>query len=198
MTINYNNKTVLDLAQEVKNNEEVIEFLKKESKKFESRVKIFDPEAHLYKALNDNNLESLKFMFEKKNVKINHKFKDQKTALHLSIERNLFSFAEYLLKKNADVNTTDDQLTTPLHVAAEKSLPILRLLIAKGANVNARDHSKATPAHIAVKSSNLDTLKYLIQKANADVDSRDDEGWVNFQIEIKVLNLQEKYFIISF
>lgn len=111
-----------------------------------------------------------------------------------------------LLEAGCDVNATDDDLVTPLHVALHSdekssSLRCVRLLLDAGANPNARDSKGNTPLHYVVASSvysyiNKDNdeirnmpLFQLLIKAGADPSIKNNlghsvEDWIN-DIELR-------------
>ena len=61
--------------------------------------------------------------------------------------------AELLIAKGADVNTKDEEESTPLHYAASQGFAheeIAELLIDKGADVNAKNNKGITPLDVAI------------------------------------------------
>ncbi|XP_031623669.1 serine/threonine-protein phosphatase 6 regulatory ankyrin repeat subunit B-like [Contarinia nasturtii] len=68
---------------------------------------------------------------------------------------------ELLINHGADVNATDVNKLTPLHVAAEcGALDIVKLLISKRVDVNAENINKLTPLHFASQNVHIDGCKY--------------------------------------
>jgi ankyrin repeat protein len=82
---------------------------------------------------------------------------------------------ELLLKQKANVNVTDENANTPLHLAAEKGyLEIVELLLKSGANVKAKNTKSNTPLHVAAKNGHIDIVKLLIGRgATIDVVNKD-------------------------
>uniref|UniRef100_A0A7S4I826 Uncharacterized protein n=1 Tax=Vannella robusta TaxID=1487602 RepID=A0A7S4I826_9EUKA len=74
------------------------------------------------------------------------------------------------------VNITDDEGNTPLHLAAMQGyLDIAKFLIKKGALVNVSNKNNVTPLHSACKAGYLGVARYLIRKG-AVLDVKDDDG----------------------
>ncbi|KAG0173096.1 hypothetical protein DFQ28_001043 [Apophysomyces sp. BC1034] len=100
--------------------------------------------------------------------------KDGRTVLHRACADGEYKQVVLLLKKGANVNTTDNQSWTPLHEAAMHGhTAIVELLIAHGAVVNAHGSQGDTALHSACRVGHEDTAKVLIQ-AGADVYSTND------------------------
>jgi len=73
-------------------------------------------------------------------VKVDAKNQRGETALHLATRRNLLDCSRALLNAGCDVNITDNDAKTPLHVVT--SLEMVKLLLEYGANVNVYDFLK--------------------------------------------------------
>ena len=120
------------------------------------------------------------------------------TPLHLAVQAGYTRLVEHLLKNGANPNATarflalrppppaedeepepDDEDepidATPLHLAVQRDLEIVKLLVDKGADVNAKDSNESTPiiwALMGGTTSNLEILAFLVKKG-ADVNSAD-------------------------
>lgn len=101
------------------------------------------------------------------------------TALAYAAQAKSLEFAELLLENGADVNLGSRDPThalngyTPLHWAAENSLPMVDLLLRYHANVNALDADIESPLFKAVqKSASLEVIAELL-RAGADVNKVD-------------------------
>ena len=76
--------------------------------------------------------------------------------------------AEYLVEKGANVNVSNQDKETPLHLGVgREQVELVRFLVAKGAKVNAADIRQFTPLHKAAAAGNVEIAKILIA-AKAD------------------------------
>ncbi|KAH9169161.1 ankyrin repeat-containing domain protein [Lactarius sanguifluus] len=56
---------------------------------------------------------------------------------------------QFLLRRGADVNATEEHLWTPLHIAAERGyLKVAQMLLEHGAEVDCRNDKRQTPLHL--------------------------------------------------
>ena len=76
----------------------------------------------------------------------------------------------------ADVNTRDDEGSTPLYLAAENGrLQVVRMLLEHGANVGAEDNQGKTPLHGAAKAGRVEVVRMLLEHG-ANVGAEDNQG----------------------
>ncbi|KAF5618686.1 ankyrin repeat domain protein [Fusarium sp. NRRL 52700] len=101
---------------------------------------------------------------------------------------------DLLLQSGADVNTSDMDDLTPLHVASSKGLTdMVEILIQKGADLNVKDVAGRTPLHTSAARGHFRVTQLLIQHG-ADVGSRDNSGrntlhHACFSRDVEIVNL---------
>lgn len=95
---------------------------------------------------------------------------------------NDIKLVEFLLKKGANPNITNENGETPLHRAVERSLKrrlitldIIRLLCRHGADPNQSNENLCTPLHQAARHSWHDPIKLLIE-LGAKINSTTNDG----------------------
>ena len=81
------------------------------------------------------------------------------------------------IKDTKDIDSTNDEGKSPLHIAAENNqLSISKLLIKNGANISKRDLKEWTPLHCAAARSHFKYCEYLISlKANIAIENNEKE-----------------------
>jgi len=128
----------------------------------------FDLNSWVTKAIEQNDMDAFKYIFDTKHISTDHKFADGKSFLHLVIEstiesNNRLSFVKYLIEsKRMDPNIVDNQQRSAIHYAASRDLETLIYLVSKGGDVNKRDSSGFQAVHYAIISKQLPILKLLI------------------------------------
>lgn len=100
-------------------------------------------------------------------------YADESLSLFDAIVRGEVALANYMIKKRADVNVTNEDGMTPLHFVWDFSLA--KTLIINGANVNAKNNQGSSPLHWAV-SRNLVNIARLLIEYGADVNMTDING----------------------
>jgi ankyrin repeat protein len=131
---------------------------------------------------------------------------DQKhaTPLLLAVKRRKYDIARTLLEHGADPNVKNIRGETPLHLLLERKfydyddvndvMVIERLLLERGADVNAQDKYKTTPLHLASNHHIPEIAQIILNRANAETDSRTAqlhvtlEGESNFRSSFAVFH----------
>lgn len=74
---------------------------------------------------------------------------EEKTALHVMVEKNSLECVVSLLSHEAEVDLIDKDGNSPLHIAVEKKfLPIVQCLIVFGADFDRENRVGKTPRHM--------------------------------------------------
>lgn len=104
-------------------------------------------------------------------------FEDDQTALHLSVVRNHYGIAEYLISCGSLLDAQDISGATPLHLAVRYGrINHAKLLIEKGANVNACDATLKTPLLITAPKDVQENIYTLLLEHDADTSAKDIFG----------------------
>ncbi|KAL1490310.1 hypothetical protein ABEB36_013026 [Hypothenemus hampei] len=117
-------------------------------------------------------------LLKQKIVNIQLQEESHKNFLFKAAQENNVGIASFVLDnfKDANVNVTDKNGKTVLHLAAEYgNYDMVQFLVAKGVNVNAIDINGKTVLYWAAKSGNLNVVEFLLVKG-ANVDTIDKEG----------------------
>lgn len=115
-------------------------------------------------------------------ARVDDLFYDGYTEMNYSVLRGAAAFCgldlvKHLVDLGADVHAVDDEGLTPLHCYKVNKECIQFFVETCGLDVNARDLKGNTPLIYAAYESDVDCLRYLIEKG-ADVNAGDEkEGW---------------------
>jgi ankyrin repeat protein len=96
-------------------------------------------------------------------------YNNNDTALHFACKEYNLKVVEYLIYSGADVNITNSEFQTPLHIickieySEEFSLDIIRTLINAGSNINKSDSYGSTPLHIACRHGRKEIVNELLK-----------------------------------
>ncbi|WP_338482809.1 ankyrin repeat domain-containing protein [Wolbachia endosymbiont (group A) of Ophion costatus] len=146
-----------------------------------------------------------------KGADISVKDKDSKTPLDLAAQENNTSVAEFLkqteldkkllaavqdtglnevkdlINQKANINAKDMYGWTPLHFAASRNkLSVVEFLFNNNANINAKDVYGNTPLHVAAQySSNLEIVKFLLDKDISGINNITNNGWTPLHVAIQ-------------
>lgn len=82
---------------------------------------------------------------------------------------------DIVLIRNSNSRVSDKAGWAPLHVAAEREIWKVRVLVEKGADINIRNKRGQTPIMVAAMEKNTEIVNYLL-KEGADIGIKDDRG----------------------
>ena len=111
--------------------------------------------------------------------------KDIKIPADTGVKKDPTEAVKVSVDTGDDINATDADGSTALHVAAKKSqTEAVKALIEAGANFDAKDTEGDTPLHIVVKKGQTDVAQALI-KAGASLNAKDDDRNTPLHITVK-------------
>ena len=144
----------IEKYRELGKEDELIE-LKKESTELETKKASLESE-ELY-SQNKNESETVFQIIQEKD--------DEDDTLSKEIRKGNLKAVETLLETNINVNKTDNDGLTPLHIAvANNHLKIVEKLLKKGADPNIKTSgNENTPLHFAAEANNLEMLELLVK-----------------------------------
>ncbi|GAB6019805.1 Ankyrin repeat domain 49 [Chamberlinius hualienensis] len=125
----------------------------------------------LLTAAEEDDVDFIKSLLDKKLSIINAQDDDGYTALHRTAYSNKPKVAKYLLSRGADVDMVTLDGWQPLHSACRwNSIEVVQLLVNSGADVNARTKGGQTPLHIAAsQQQSREVLKFLLSLPHIEV-----------------------------
>ena len=104
------------------------------------------------------------------------KIEEERKKLFSAAEEGDVNMIKALIKKGVDVNATDEDGWSPLHMAAAKDhSEVIKVLLSHGADVNAKNKWGRTPLHMAAANDCSEVAKLLISHGG-DVNARDKDG----------------------
>ena len=110
--------------------------------------------------------------------------------LHLACMHDQAKICEELLRYGAEVNRTDDQQDTPLHIALDHdaSTDLIQALLNHGANVSSQNLQGLSPFHNACASGSLEYVEQLIKYAKGPLIETDQFGQNGLHIAVQNWN----------
>jgi ankyrin repeat protein len=103
---------------------------------------------------------------------------------------------QQLMAGGADVNMTDTDKATPLHMAAAAGqMPVMKWLVEHGANLNAKRRDRSTPLLLAASAGQTDVVKLLVL-LRADVEAAERGGHTPFTASVVNGHLEMAEFLL--
>ena len=104
---------------------------------------------------------------------------DGGTLMHHVVRHGLEFFADYLLRKGADVNVQDNEGRTPFILSCDYQPKMISFLLERGADPGLQYEDGRGPLHAAATVGNVEALKILltIESIAKDFDRRSGDGW---------------------
>ena len=161
-------KRPIDLAKD-ENHTAVVEYLQQIEKKQIS---------HLCNACKRGNRQQVQYYIEELEYSVNTSDNILNSLLHIACAAGETTIVQYLLEKDATLETYNMIGSTPLCLAAASGYkyPIMLILKKREDLVNKKDMRNCTPLHYASWAGKLETVKLLVEKHNADIHVRSQSG----------------------
>ena len=127
-----------------------------------------DYESDIFKAVQSNKLDSIRWLIEQEKVDVNLANSKQETLLNIASQYGHLNIVQYLCKKGADPNIPSSPSSNgwqPIHWATEYGhFDIVRYLVEEvDANIHAKRADNYNLLHIACTFQNLGLVKYLCE-----------------------------------
>ena len=101
---------------------------------------------------------------------------------------------QYLVNKGADVNYVNRGRSPLISACHSRNLNLIEYLVELGADVGKTDQIKNTPLHIACFYNCLSIVKFLIEKAPANIEAKNESG----QMPLHVACSHNQYQIVKY
>ena len=126
------------------------------------------------------------YLIEKQNIDIDSRGEYGKTILQYACENGHYQIMQYLISKDANIETTNYWGDHIIHSAARVDLlPMVKYLIEQqNVDIETKGYNEKTPLHYACERGHLPIVKYLIS-TDASVDLK--EKWERTPLHLSVL-----------
>jgi ankyrin repeat protein len=121
----------------------------------------------LHKATRSGQLDVVKWLLQRPEIKVDAVTSDSETVLHLAAESGQLTMMQLLLEHTKiDIDAADAHGKTALHIAAEGgSLDIVQELLKKHANINEMDEIEESALHKAAEQGHAEIVQEILRLA---------------------------------
>ncbi|XP_052238609.1 transient receptor potential cation channel subfamily A member 1 homolog [Dreissena polymorpha] len=121
---------------------------------------------------------------DKENLLLLDKDEDGNTPFVLAVGAGKTKFIQFLIKKGADINVSNNMRMTPLHLAAiDGDVQIMEILVEKGAKIDVMNQEQQTPLHKACTHNSVACIEYLLKKG-ANKEAKDFENFTPLALAV--------------
>ncbi len=137
-----------------------------------------DKENLLFNAIETNNMETVKYLIDKKvNIGyIRNYNRRTESFLDLAVSKKHFDIAKYLIENGAEVRNLQKHQVLSF-VIENGSLDLVKHFISKGVDVNLVDGYKRTLLHNAVLFNKYDIAEYLVNNERTIINAQDNNAY---------------------
>ena len=141
------------------------------------RVTDNDGDTCLIPASHHGHTDIVRYLVGLKEVDVNHKSDDGRSALLSAICKKHADVVEVLIDAGADIEGKEDDGPLPLHMASyAANVQIVKLLVKAGAGVRVIHDDGATCLNLAASGGHTETMRYLVGLPQVDVNHKDNNG----------------------
>jgi hypothetical protein len=131
----------------------------------------------IVEAAKNGDLQAVKTILTKDPSKLNATDENKYTALHWACMRAHWDVAEFLIKKDADLNFIGGDGGTPINwTVHHDNVEVIKLMVEKGAKLNIRNQWGMTELHTAIWRGCVHVVEYLLDHGS-DSTIKTNEGW---------------------
>ena len=113
--------------------------------------------------------ETVSYLAGLKDVDVNHKGQNMRTALHCAVDKGHIYVVQVLIDAGADIEAKDNMGHSPLHLACRSgTLAIVKMLVDAGAGVHLKDNEGGTCLMLAGAKGHTDIVRYLANLQEVD------------------------------
>ena len=138
------------------------------------RVTNNDGDTCLMIAASNGHTETVRYLVGLPEVEVDHANDDDGTALHWAAHNNHADVVQVLIDAGADIEAKDVKGCSPLHFVCSSG--VVKLLVRAGAGVRVTNNYGDTCLTIAACYGHTETVRYLVDLPEVEVDHTDDEG----------------------